>query len=513
MSKLKLIFLLLLIFSKINCLKIDRVILATDNNPNYIQFWPIVSKAWKNIVGVKPTLALIADKSVKVDETLGDVIRFEPIPGVSTALYAQCIRLLLPAYFEEDGCILSDIDMVPLNKNYFLDSVKNVSDNCFITYRQWTIETAGNEEVKFPMCYNAAKGKVFKEVFKISDPKEIPKIIKSWSALNLGWNTDEIILCKSLFEWKDYTTRCVNLGHSVTDRIDRIGWGYNSDLLKKGNYVDMHCPRPYTKYKSFIDKVLSHIGLENQINKKHKFVIVTTSFNNEKWYLKNLDSIFGQNYTNYRVIYINDISTDKTGKLVQEYIRTRCLESKCAYIENQEKKYQVRNLYDAIHMCQDDEIIVTVDGDDWLPDDNVLTKLNKIYNENDIWMTYGQYQNSQGKIGGASPYSDYVIQTRSFRKDDWRATHLRTFKAFLFKKIKKEDLMYEEKFLDMAGDLAFMIPMLEMAGNRSMFIPEVLYVYNIDNPLMENKVNVARQNLLADITRNRKQYSVLSLNN
>jgi len=33
-----------------------------------------------------------------------------------------------------------------------------------------------------------------------------------------------------------------------------------------------------------------------------------------------------------------------------------------------------------------------------------------------------------------------------------------------WKKIAKEDLMYEGKFFEMAWDLAFMFPMLEMAG-------------------------------------------------
>ena len=85
-------------FKNIKAFKINRVILATDANPDYIQFWPIVAKSWKEIVEVKPTLALIANKETKIDESLGDVIRFEPIDGIPTSFQAQVIRLLLPAY-------------------------------------------------------------------------------------------------------------------------------------------------------------------------------------------------------------------------------------------------------------------------------------------------------------------------------------------------------------------------------------------------------------------------------
>src|SRR3990167_5715498 len=51
------------------------------------------------------------------------------------------------------------------------------------------------------------------------------------------------------------------------------------------------------------------------------FVIIVPSYNNSAWYRFNLDSIFIQQYDNYRVIYIDDCSTDKTGKLVEQYIK------------------------------------------------------------------------------------------------------------------------------------------------------------------------------------------------
>ena len=103
MTKIKILAILVsLNFFQVEALIIDRAIVSSDSNPDYLDFWPIVAKAW-NKLGIRPTLALIADKSVQVDESLGDVIRFEPIKGVSNALYAQTIRLLLPILFEDRG--------------------------------------------------------------------------------------------------------------------------------------------------------------------------------------------------------------------------------------------------------------------------------------------------------------------------------------------------------------------------------------------------------------------------
>lgn len=249
----KITFILLILFPlRVASFTINRVILATDAHENYIQFWPIVAKIWKELIGVQPTLALIADESVTVDASLGDVIRFEPIPGVSNALYAQAIRLLLPIMFPNDGCILADIDMIPLSKTYFIDSVAHIPEDQFIVYKRLTEQT-------YPMCYNAAKGSTFAELFSISNPEDIPGKIKEWAALNLGWSTDEKILRQCLEIWDQLKSRCTFLNHPVEKRIDRSEWQYDKNLLLAGFYIDAHCLRPYKKYKAFIDQLISDL--------------------------------------------------------------------------------------------------------------------------------------------------------------------------------------------------------------------------------------------------------------
>src|SRR5947209_1083135 len=82
--------------AKYTAMRIDRVILATDGNPLYLEFWPLVARAWQRILPVRPTLALIGDETISVPEGFGDVVRFAPVSGVDTALQSQAIRLLLP---------------------------------------------------------------------------------------------------------------------------------------------------------------------------------------------------------------------------------------------------------------------------------------------------------------------------------------------------------------------------------------------------------------------------------
>ncbi len=516
-KKLFLSFIFLCTFN-IYCLKINRVILSTDNNPVYMEFWPIVSKLWKDVIGVQPTLAFIADKSVKIDESLGDVIRFEPIPGISTATYAQCIRLLLPAYFEDEVCITSDIDMLPVNKDYFVNSIKGIPDDCFVNYKNGYYERDGSF-LQYPICYNVAKGKIFKEIFKIASIQDIPLIIKQWVSKGYGWNTDERILYKSLHEWCYFKSRFIRLGHLDKDRIDRFRYRdpkdgewffqYDDKLLQNNFYVDAHCPRPYHKYKNEIDNLVNKLIFKSELEKRNEFVIIVPSYNNEKWCIKNLESIFNQGYLNYQVIYINDCSTDNTGKLVQEYLKSKNLENKCWYIENFERKGALANIYQYVHACKNNQIIVLLDGDDWFVHESVLSILDKAYKSSDIWLTYGQYIDTNCVLGCGTLYPENIIKERSYRENEWRASHLRTFRAFLFKHICKEDLLYEGKFFDMAWDLAFMFPMLEMAGKRFCCIDQILYVYNLDNPISDAKKDKDRQGFLDRYIRKMAKYDML----
>src|SRR5579871_2794464 len=143
--------------------KIDRAILSSNENPMYLDFWPLVAQGWRSF-GIKPTLFLIAADYIPVDETVGDVIRIRPIEGVSTASHAQIIRLLGPMYFEGEISIIADIDMLPLNKDYFVNSVVAIPDDKFVVYRDLGY---GKNSLRFPMCYNAGKGYLFKEIFNV----------------------------------------------------------------------------------------------------------------------------------------------------------------------------------------------------------------------------------------------------------------------------------------------------------------------------------------------------------
>ena len=164
-----------------------------------------------------------------------------------------------------------------------------------------------------------------------------------------------------------------------------------------------------------------------------------------------------------------------------------------------------------INMCPDDAIIVTLDGDDWFPDNNVLARLNTVYSANDVWLTYGQFKMYPSGIQGwASPMPDYIIESNTFRDFQHLPTHLRTFYAWLFKEIKLEDLLYLGEFYPMTWDMAMMFPMIEMAGERHQFIPDIMYMYNDANNISDHHVSRQFQAYLAQLIKKKPRYKKLT---
>lgn len=241
------------------------------------------------------------------------------------------------------------------------------------------------------------------------------------------------------------------------------------------------------------------------------FVVVVPSYNNSSFYKRNLDSIFSQNYGNFRVIYIDDASTDGTGELVRRYIEQAGLNNRIALIQNRKRVGALANKYKGAWLCAPDEIYVDLDGDDWFAHEDVLQRLNQEYANPEVWVTYGQFiYYPSGAPGWAAQVPEEVIVSNSFREYTWVTTALRTFYAGLFQKIKRKDLLHEGAFFPMAGDLAFMFPVVEMAGSHSRFIPDILYVYNVTTMIHDVVTDPEYQKQLGWLIRERQRYEPIS---
>lgn len=222
--------------------------------------------------------------------------------------------------------------------------------------------------------------------------------------------------------------------------------------------------------------------LSNSLEKP--LVIITASYNNAQWCQKYFVSVAEQRYENWTLIYIDDASTDGTFASIMQLAQDYHLEHKITLVNNATRKGHLCNQYRAIHSCPANSIIVILDGDDWLAHEHVFETINSAYDDETIWLTYGQFWYwKKNKKGFCRPIPPDIIKTNAIREISWRTTHLRTFYAGLFQQIKLEDLSYKNSFFPYCADVATMFAMIEMAGTHIKFIAKVLYIYNDDNPL------------------------------
>lgn len=236
-------------------------------------------------------------------------------------------------------------------------------------------------------------------------------------------------------------------------------------------------------------------------------IIVTTLYNAEDYVEKCIGSLMGQNYKDFTCYITDDISTDNSVEKVKNMING---DDRFILIENKEKFYQPGN-YDQVirynEKIADDEVIVEVDGDDWLPDSKTLSRVADVYSNSDVWIANGSFRYSNGSPGFASKQTI----DENLRKSRFTASHIRTWRAFLWRNIKVEDLKNDEGlYWPVTGDLAFMFPMLEMSGQEHYkFMNDVNYIYNEENPLNDHKVDLTLVNDIAIKIRDKEPYKKL----
>tara|TARA_R110002020_G_scaffold78557_6_gene197488 strand:- start:619 stop:1863 length:1245 start_codon:yes stop_codon:yes gene_type:complete len=263
-----------------------------------------------------------------------------------------------------------------------------------------------------------------------------------------------------------------------------------------------------TSRNLFYEKCLAKKLVTKKAAEKTKFHFIVPCYNVDRWLARCLDSVRRQDYQNYAVTVVDDVSTDKTYDV---FDRGFAKDNRFKIIKNTSKKYALKNIQTAIKKTKSksDEVIIVLDGDDWLASPDVLSLLNEIYVEEECLLTYGSYLYYPYGMKGVEPskYPKRIVENNDYRNDEWRASHLRTFKRKLWDGINKKDLLDESgEYYKMAYDQAMMLPMLEMAAERVHYIPEILHVYNRDNPLNVDKIKQDEQFATMHHIRNRERY-------
>lgn len=245
-------------------MKPSKVSISCDSNPFYVEFWEPVSRIWKRKFGIEPYLFYVGDDKSTPSNEHGTVVTVKPIEGIPIHTQAQWARFHFTQTDTDSVWITSDIDMFPLSTEYFLRAAENLPDDCFV---------ALNTDMRdyFPVCYNMAKGRVFKEVLNMDDSFEadVRKVYETTESdphivngqLFQNWSADERYSSKKICEYRSLNPNKIIQfprpgGYQSARRIDRNFWHYDENAVRSEFYLDCHSLRPYSSYRNHIEHLL-----------------------------------------------------------------------------------------------------------------------------------------------------------------------------------------------------------------------------------------------------------------
>ena len=206
------------------------VIFSSDNNPDYYQFAPIVTEFWE-ACGFDTFYGLVGSEE------------FPEIPNIKSSLQSQILRMYATKLFPDRVILITDIDMLPLNKEYFLSNLAKDYDE----------------------IYFSSYGKTFSSVALNGEDETWENFVVRLNSLNLGWNTDELYISERINTSSFKKIHHIRGFHNPLipgfdkpgqrmGRLDRYHW-----CVENIEYIDAHCPRPYLTYKQSIDALKSFI--------------------------------------------------------------------------------------------------------------------------------------------------------------------------------------------------------------------------------------------------------------
>jgi len=216
--------------------------------------------------------------------------------------------------------------------------------------------------------------------------------------------------------------------------------------------------------------------------KETQFVFLIPAYNCRDEISQTLFSILAQSYKNWRVILIDDVSTDNTLAVAKRLIGRKLFREKFKFIRRDEKYGEVRNTVEELANIKDEEVVVRLDAGDWLTENDCLYMLNEIYKEYDAAVCWTAHRWAYTTYGISSQLS--LEPNQSIYDHPWVTSHLKTFRAEALKKVNKKNFFDDEgNWIMIACDQAVFLPMMHLAIKEKLplvFLPRICYHYNID---------------------------------
>lgn len=259
---------------------IDQIILSTNEDKTYLEFWEPVAQAYKKIFpGVKLHLAFLTNRSeidnlVQHFRTFGDVTLFRPVPNLQEFTQAKLIRFILAAQQGEDVCYIDDIDLFPLKKSFITDKTDQRPKDHLLCVGGEVYQNNGC----YPVSQMTAEGYVWK---KFINPLGLSyhRLIQYYLDLPIEFDHRENLEIPLDFNKDSYFSderfirkllhynpvRKFEMVRGYDDfmsaTLDRYDWKqFDQEKLNNHGYENAHGRRPYSKWQSDYVPLIEYVN-------------------------------------------------------------------------------------------------------------------------------------------------------------------------------------------------------------------------------------------------------------
>ena len=185
---------------------------------------------------------------------------------------------------------------------------------------------------------------------------------------------------------------------------------YDNEPLEELLKLNLHCV--HYKHCKFVDINLTDYNVDcikktkitdkdwNKLpeHKEYKIGIIIPNYNYEHTLDKCLESIANQTYRNFEIVFIDDMSTDKSVDIARKWHTKLFPEIELTIIELKQKRYNggARN-EGYLNLSDNVDYVYYIDSDDWLYDEKALENINNSLQTQPDVLFVGMAQYKNGK--------------------------------------------------------------------------------------------------------------------
>jgi len=285
--------------------KLTTVIASVNNNPDYYMFIPKQILFWK-CLGIN-FLAVFVGENIPDDliKYKENIVLWSNNLNLNSVYVSQNLRIYYTALIdlpEDEFVMITDMDMLATNIDYYTTDLHNYNINDFLYYRH----IDGNQ---IYMCYNAANPRTWARIFDIHSENDIiMKINENYNMKcdgipgSTGWFIDQEVMYKQLIGYSNL--KVLNRPLKRLEVYDYYQHLKKNDTNFIFQYDDVHFHRSFFNNESIILDAEKQMIFHFQKPIKLIVLIIASDYPNHYIEMQNIWKKYMNSNTNIKSYFL-----------------------------------------------------------------------------------------------------------------------------------------------------------------------------------------------------------------